>query len=71
MANFKREASAFLRLWLFMFFSFLMVNLAFDLIYRGWIDLTHVAILKLFYIPLGQAAAFWFLTRGRRDKAVA
>lgn len=52
-----------------MFFSFLMVNLIFDLIYRGWIDLRHVAIFKLFYIPLGQAAAFWFLTRGRRLKA--
>ncbi len=68
---FRKEAVVFLKLWLFMFFSYLMVVLAFNLAYYGWIDLRHDAIVRLAYIPLGQAAAFQLLTYPRRRKSAS
>jgi len=62
-SNIKSGVTAFLKLWLFMFFSYLMVVLAFNLAYHGWIDLRRATLLQLLIIPFGQAIAFWFLTR--------
>jgi len=63
-----KEVIVFLKLWLLMLVSYLMIALAFDLAYYGWIDLRQAAIARLIYLPLGQAAAFQLLTYPRRRK---
>ncbi len=68
MSTLWKEVIVFLKLWLLMLLSYLMIVLAFDLAYYGWIDLRQEAIARLIYLPLGQAAAFQLLTYPRRRK---
>jgi hypothetical protein len=59
------------RLWLFMFLSYLLVKLVFNLTLFGYVDLRRAAFLEIWWLPLGQAAAYWLLTRipaGRQKK---
>jgi hypothetical protein len=69
LSNFRKEVFVFLKLWLLMLITYLMIVLAFDLVYNGWIDLRHDALARLIYLPIGQAAAFQLLTYPRRRKS--
>jgi hypothetical protein len=53
----------FIRLWLAVFFSYVLIKFLFNLAVFGWIDLRDVALLELVVLPLGQAVVFWFITR--------
>jgi len=52
-----------------MLMTYLLIVLAFDFVYHGWIDLRQDAVARLIYLPIGQAAAFQLLTYPRRRKA--
>lgn len=69
LSNFRKEVFVFLKLWLLMLITYLMIVLAFDLVYNGWIDLRQDALARLIYLPIGQAAAFQLLTYPRRRKS--
>ena len=56
---------AFLRLWLVMAFSYVLVKILFNFAVVGWVDLRLVAFKELLMVPLGQTLVFWFITRGR------
>ena len=71
MDRIKKEALVFLKLWFFMFFSLLLVVIAYDLAVHGWIDLRSEAVARLIYLPVGQAAAFQVLTYPRRKKSAS
>ncbi len=58
----------FLKLWFFMFFTYLTIKVIFDLNYFGWIDLRRATLVEVLCLPLGQAVAFWLITRVRRKK---
>lgn len=57
---------AFLRLWLVMAFSFLLIKLLFNFVVLGWVDLRSTAFKELLVLPLGQSIVFWVITRRRR-----
>lgn len=69
MSLFRKEIVVFLKLWLLMLITYLLIALAFDLVYHGWIDLRQDALARLMYLPIGQAAAFQLLTYPRRRKS--
>ncbi len=69
MSLFRKEIVVFLKLWLLMLITYLLIVLAFDLVYHGWIDLRQDALARLIYLPIGQAAAFQLLTYPRRSKS--
>ena len=69
MSLFRKEIVVFLKLWLLMLITYLLIVLAFDLVYHGWIDLRQDALARLIYLPIGQAAAFQLLTHPRRRKS--
>ena len=58
----------FLKLWFFMFFTYLTIKVIFNLLYFGWIDLRRATLLEVLCLPLGQAVAFWLITRVGRKK---
>jgi hypothetical protein len=58
-----------LKIWLFMFVSYLAILLAFNWAYFGWIDLRNATIIQILLIPTGQALAFWLLTWRSRKRA--
>lgn len=59
----------FLKLWFFMLFTYLTIKVIFNLLYFGWIDLRRATLIEVLFLPLGQAVAFWLITRVRRKKA--
>lgn len=69
LSKFRQEAAVFFKLWLFMFFSYLMIVLAYDIAVHHWVDLRHDSIARLVYLPIGQALAFQLLTYPRRNRS--
>lgn len=59
--------AAFLRLWLVMAFSFVLIKLLFNFVVLGWVDLRSNAFKELLVLPLGQSIVFWIITRRRRS----
>jgi len=58
-----------LKIWVFMFISYLAILLAFNWAYFGWIDLRSATLIQILVMPTGQALAFWLLTRRSRRRA--
>jgi len=58
---------AFLRLWLVMAFSFVLIKILFNLLVLGWVDIRPAAFQELLLLPLGQSVVFWFVTRRSRS----
>lgn len=56
----------FLKVWFFMFFTFVTVKVLCTLMIYGWIDLRRVALLEVLLVPLGQSVAFWLLVKSFR-----
>lgn len=61
----RRPGAVFLRLWLLMTFSYVILTLVYDLVGPGYVDLRESSLLKLLVVPLGQAVVFWLVTRAR------
>ena len=59
---------AFLRLWFVLFFSYILIKFLFDLIVRGWIEISESAFQEILLLPLGQSIVFWLVTRWQRRK---
>jgi hypothetical protein len=57
---------AFLRLWLVMAISFVLVKILFNFVVLGWVDLRSTAFKELLVVPLGQSLVFWVITRRSR-----
>lgn len=55
--------TAFLRLWLVLTLSYVVLKFLFDLLVQGWIDLDWVLTPWPLILPLGQAAVFWVVSR--------
>jgi hypothetical protein len=53
----------FLKVWFFMFFTFLIVKTLCNLLVYGLIDLRRVAFLEVMLVPLGQSVAFWLIVK--------
>ena len=62
-----RTWSTFLRLWFVLGFSYFTVKFVFNLLFVG-IDLRPVAFWEILVVPLGQAIAYWVVTRRRSIK---
>ena len=60
--------AAFIRLWAVMLFSYFTVKFVFNLGILGYIDLTRAAFLELAFVPLGQSALYWIVTRRQRSQ---
>jgi hypothetical protein len=61
--------TAFIRLWAVMLFTYFTVKFVFNLGILGYIDLTRAAFLELGFVPLGQSALYWIVTRRQRSQA--
>ena len=59
--------AAFIRLWAVMLFTYFTVKFVFNLGILGYIDLTRAAFLELAFVPLGQSALYWIVTRRQRS----
>jgi hypothetical protein len=64
--NGDRGAASFVRLWFVLFFSYVCLRVAYDLLLKGWLDLRPVALLDLLVVPLGQSLVVWSISRARR-----
>ena len=53
----------FLRLWLLLFFSYVLLKLLLDVAVGGYVDLRTVALVEDAAVPFGQAAICWLVTR--------
>lgn len=53
----------FLKVWFFMFFTFLIVKILCNFLVYGLIDLRRVAFLEVLLVPLGQSIAFWLIVK--------
>jgi len=53
----------FLKVWCFMFFTFLVLKAGCNLLLFGIIDLRRLAILETLLVPLGQSIAFWLVVK--------
>jgi hypothetical protein len=58
-----RKRTAFVRLWLALTLSYVLLRFLFDLLVRGWIDLDWVLSPWPLVLPIAQAAVFWLLAR--------
>jgi hypothetical protein len=67
--NNPRSYGAFLRLWLVMFFSYVLLKFAFNLGIMGWIDLRLTFLWEILLMPLGLAVTVWLVARGRAHSA--
>jgi hypothetical protein len=61
--------AAFGRLWAVMLFTYFTVKFVFNLGILGYIDLTRPAFLELVFVPLGQSALYWIVTRRQRAQS--
>jgi hypothetical protein len=61
----KQRLSGLFRLWLVLLFAYATLDLCFNLLYFGWIDLRPVVFWKLLALPLGQAIVVWTIARRR------
>lgn len=67
-----RAVGRFVRLWLLLLFSYALLRFLFNLGLRGFIDFSPRVLDELLYVPLAEAAIFWWLTgwwSGRRMPA--
>ena len=55
----------FLRLWWLLFLSFTTVQLAYDQLIFGRLDLRPLALWRFLALPAAQALVFWLVTRRR------
>ena len=55
------------RLWLLLVLSFVCVQLAYDLVVMGYVDLRVRALAQLVVVPSAQAGVFWLVTRRLRQ----
>lgn len=65
----KKTASSlgkFIKLWLLLFFIYLILKVIFNLLFYGWIDLRRIALLELLTIPLCQSILLWLAIRMRK-----
>jgi hypothetical protein len=62
--------AAFLRVWFFMFFTYLISKLLCNLVLFGWIDIRRNALLEVLVVPLAQSMAFWLLVKTFRRPIV-
>lgn len=53
----------FLKVWFFMFFTFLTFKFLCNLLIYNLIDLRRIAILETLLVPLGQSVAFWLIVK--------
>jgi hypothetical protein len=60
----------FLKVWFFMFFTFLITKFLCNLVIYDVIDLRRVAILEVLLVPLGQSVVFWLLVKTLRKPLV-
>jgi hypothetical protein len=58
----------FLKVWFFMFFTFVTLKVLCNVIVYGWIDIRRVAIMEILLVPLGQSAAFWLVVKTFRKR---
>jgi hypothetical protein len=67
MESSRRSWSAFLRLWLVLFFSYCTLKFAFNVGVAGYVvvDLRPLTYLELALLPFGQTIVLWLITRGR------
>jgi hypothetical protein len=56
----------FVRLWMVLFFSYVLLKLLLDLSVSGYIDLRTVALVENAVLPFGQAVVCWLVTRRAR-----
>lgn len=71
MAERSTRLAAFLRLWILMVFSYVILKLLFDLAGPGYADLRGRSLVQLVALPTGQAVIFWLVTRRTRKSAPA
>ena len=62
---------SFLRLWMLLFFSYVLLKLLLDLAVGGYIDLRTVALTQDIGVPFGQALIYWIVTRRARAERAA
>jgi hypothetical protein len=53
----------FLKVWAFMFFTYLTLKILCNLILFNYVDLTRLAMLETLLLPLGQSVAFWLVVK--------
>lgn len=61
----RRALGQFVRLWLVLTVSFVVIKLLLEIGLAGVIDLRLVALWQLPVVPFGQTVVYWLLTRGR------
>lgn len=66
MARQPTSWAGFLRLWLLLFFSYVVLKLLLDLSIAGYVDLRRVALVGDVALPFGQAVICWLVTRRAR-----
>lgn len=53
----------FVGIWIFMFFSYLTMKIAFNIVYFDWIDLRRAALIEIMVLPTGQSVVFWIIVQ--------
>jgi hypothetical protein len=62
--------AAFLKVWFFMFFTYLISKLLCDLALFGWVDIRRSALLEILVVPIAQSIVFWLLVKTFRKPLV-
>lgn len=62
----RRSLGQFVRLWLVLTITFVIVKVLLEVGLVGVVDLRLVALWQLPVVPLGQTVVYWLLTRGPR-----
>lgn len=63
----RRSLRQFIRFWLVLTISFVVIKLILEIGLLGIIDLRPAALWQLPVVPLGQTVVYWLLTRGSRS----
>ncbi len=63
MSRIRSAIFDFVKLWVVLFMTFLIVRTIATLYIYGRIDLRQVSLLELLFVPLGQVVALWVIVR--------
>jgi hypothetical protein len=70
MNKFFSSFTGFLKVWFFMFFTYLISKLLCNLVLFGWIDIRRSALLEILVVPIAQSIVFWLLVKTFRKPLV-
>jgi hypothetical protein len=59
----RETVATLLRLWLVLAFSYVLLQIAFNLLVLNRIDLRVLWFQQALFIPLGQSVVYWLITR--------